>query len=224
MGLGDLLDQVRQYYLDRFIAFAKEKRANKRASLLLEPVLRDRNGAAAVEGELQLGYREDLAVLENGAIREMFSLDTEGMLSFEPLRFDWGENLEVCLRRFQWQCMSLRVPQRKRANWLPLQNWFWRWFRQHEDADDRNLLGAVHSLSDPELSGKTSRWTWDRLPSRPSKSCSTPSPRPGPSGVRLVRWTNRQPYGHRSARGPSARRGSPDPADGLTDGCWRFTW
>jgi hypothetical protein len=153
MGLGELLDQARQYYLERLIAAAEERCAKKNTSVILEPCLRSSDGTAAVEGKLQLPLRKDLAVLKNGAVKELLTIDTKGMLSFEPLAFDWGEGLRISLGPFQWQQLPFRMPHRRRADWQPFQEWFWRWFREDEDGDD-GLLGAVHFLSDPEVLGK----------------------------------------------------------------------
>jgi hypothetical protein len=152
MGLGELLDQIRQYYLDRLIAAAEERSSDK-TTVILEPVLRNCNGEAVAEGELHLPLRKDLAILQNGVVKELLTIDTKGMLSFEPIAFDWGDSLRVSLRPFQWQSMILRMPRRKRADWQPLMDWFWRWFRQDEDGGD-GLLDVVHFLSDPQLSAK----------------------------------------------------------------------
>jgi hypothetical protein len=48
--------------------------------------------------------------------------------------------------------MRLRVPLPETTRWQPLQHWFRRWFK--EDAGEHNeaLAGAVHFLSDPEVS------------------------------------------------------------------------
>jgi hypothetical protein len=69
------------------------------------------------------------------------------MLSFEPISFMWGG-----AGPFQWQAMRLQLPLPETTRWQPLQHWFWRWFK--EDAGEHNepLAGAVHFLSDPEVS------------------------------------------------------------------------
>jgi hypothetical protein len=153
MGLGELLDQVRQYYLDRLMAAAEKKRFHKATSVIFEPALRNSDGGAVVEGELQLPLRKDLAVLRNGAVTDLLTIDTKGMLSFEPIVFDWGDSLRVYLGPFLWQRMTLRMPVRKGVDWQSFTDWFWRWFGQ-EDGSDNSLLGVVHFLSDPELSRK----------------------------------------------------------------------
>lgn len=155
MGLGKLLDQVRQYYLDRLVAAAEEKARNKKTSVILEPALRNQDGVAVVEGALQLPLRKDVAVLQKGVVKELLTIDTQGMLSFEPIAFTWGKSLRVVLGPFQWQQMPFRIPHPRKKVWKPLQSWFWRWFKEEEDGGDEGLLGTVHFLSDPEVSEKT---------------------------------------------------------------------
>jgi hypothetical protein len=153
MGLGELLDQVRQYYLDRLIA-AAEKRLSRKTTVILEPVLRSSSGEAVAAGELQLPLRKDLAVLQNGEVKELLTIETKGMLAFEPITFGWGDRLQVVLGPFQWQQMTFRLPQRKRTDWQPLKEWFRHWFQEEEDGGEDSLLGVVHFLSDPGVSGK----------------------------------------------------------------------
>jgi len=150
MHVGELLDQVRQYYLDRFINVRDELLAEQNSRLILEPELRGSDGAVVTEGALQLPLRTDFAVIKDGGTKTL-SIDTERMLSFEPISFIWGAGLEVRLGPFQWQAMRLQVPLPETTRWQPLQHWYWRWFK--EDAGEHNeaLAGAVHFLSDPEV-------------------------------------------------------------------------
>jgi hypothetical protein len=147
----ELLDQIRQYYLDRFIKTRDELRAEQNTRLILEPELRGNDGAVVTEGVLGLPLRVDMAVIKDGDAKTL-SIDTEGMLSFEPMSFMWGAGLKVCLGPFQWQAMRLQVLLPETTRWQPLQQWFWRWFK--EDAGEHNeaLAAAVHYLSDPEVS------------------------------------------------------------------------
>ncbi len=119
MGLGELLDQVRQFYLDRLIA-AAEKRSSHKTVVILEPALRNRSGEAGAEAELQLPLRKDLAILQDGAVKELLSIETKGMVSFEPITFDWGDSLRVSLGPFQWQQMAFRIPKHRGTDWQPL--------------------------------------------------------------------------------------------------------
>ena len=151
MSLGELLDRVRQQYVERFIKTRDELLAEQNTRLILEPELRGSDGVIATEGALQLPLRTDMAVIRDGGAKTL-SIDTERMLSFEPISFMWGAGLEVRLAPFQWDAMRLQVPVPETTRWQPLQHWFWHWFK--EDAGEHNeaLAGAVHFLSDPEVS------------------------------------------------------------------------
>ena len=83
--VGELLDQVRQYYLDRFIKTRDELLAEQNTRLLLEPELRGSDGAVVTEGTLQLPLRMDIAVIKDGSAKTL-SIDTERMLSFEAFQ------------------------------------------------------------------------------------------------------------------------------------------
>jgi hypothetical protein len=151
MGIGQVLDQIREYYVHRFMLAAERNAATKGSRIVLEPALRDAAGNPAVSGPLGLGLRRDMAFLRNGAVAAFTTVDTEGMLSFDPVEFDWGA-LRVSMGPFRWQQVSLRMPRPQPTDWQPLKDWFWRWFRPELDGDDHTLLGAVHFLSDPEVS------------------------------------------------------------------------
>ena len=81
MRVGELLDQVRQYYVDRFIKSQDELLAQQNTRLILEPELRGSDGAVVTEGALQLPLRTDMAVIKEGGATTL-SIDTERMLSF----------------------------------------------------------------------------------------------------------------------------------------------
>src|SRR5215475_7825246 len=151
---GELLDQVRQYYLDRFIKIRDELLAEQNTRLILEPELRGSDGAVVTEGALQLALRTDMAVIKEGSAKTL-SIDSERMLSFEPVSFMWGAGLGVHLGPFQWQAMRLRVRLPEITHWQPLQHWFWRWFKENAGEHNEALVGAVHFLSDPEVSDGT---------------------------------------------------------------------
>jgi hypothetical protein len=150
MGLGELLDQIRQHYLDRLEAAAEQLRSAGGTEVVLEAALRTRDGSPAVEGTLGLPLRIDVAVIKDGEVSETLNVDTETMLSFDPLQFDWGA-LAVELHPFAWDAASFRLEGvEAEGGWRPLQDWFWRWFLADEEEGDEPL-GAVHFLSDPDL-------------------------------------------------------------------------
>ena len=154
MRVGELLDQVRQYYVDRFIKSRDELLAEQNTRLILEPELRGSDGAVVTEGALQLPLRTDMAVIKQGGTTTL-SIDTERMLSFESISFMWGAGLEVRLGPFQWQAMRLQVQLPEPTRWQPLQHWFWCWFKENASEHNEALTGAVHFLSDPEVSDGT---------------------------------------------------------------------
>jgi len=154
VGVGELLDQIRCYYVDRFIKTRDELLAEQNTRLILEPELRGSDGAVVTEGALQLALRTDMAVIKEGSAKTL-SIDSERMLSFEPVSFMWGAGLGVHLGPFQWQAMRLRVRLPEITHWQPLQHWFWRWFKENAGEHNEALVGAVHFLSDPEVSDGT---------------------------------------------------------------------
>jgi hypothetical protein len=154
VGVGELLDQIRYYYVDRFIKTRDDLLAEQNTRLILEPELRGSDGAVVTEGALQLALRTDMAVIKEGSAKTL-SIDTERMLSFEPVSFMWGAGLGVHLGPFQWQAMRLRVRLPEITHWQPLQHWFWRWFKENAGEHNEALVGAVHFLSDPEVSDGT---------------------------------------------------------------------
>jgi hypothetical protein len=92
-----------------------------------------------------------MAVIKDGGAKTL-SVDTEHMLSFDPISFMWGADLKVRLGPFQWQAMRLQVPLPEPTCWQPLQHWFWRWFKENTGEHNEALAGAVYFLSDPEVS------------------------------------------------------------------------
>ncbi|WP_372724191.1 hypothetical protein [Novipirellula sp.] len=149
--LGQFLDQIRDYYVSRFIDAINEHSGTDGVTVTHEPAFCNADGDVVTEGELALPSRGDLLVIRNGAVSDSLRIDTEGMLSFESIAFDWPANrLNVDLRPFQWNWMQLRIFGLKtNADWTPIRDWFIRWFQEKDPADDE-LLGGVHFLSDPE--------------------------------------------------------------------------
>jgi hypothetical protein len=143
--IGELLDQVRQYYVDRFIKTRDELLAEQNTRLILEPELRGNDGIVVTEGVLQLPLRTDMAVIKDGAA-ETLSIDTERMLSFDPVSFIWGAGLEVRVGPFQWQAVRLQVVLPETTRWQPLQHWFWRWFKENAGEHNEAAAGRVPTL------------------------------------------------------------------------------
>ncbi len=160
--LGQLLDQIRDYYVSRFIDAINEHSSSDGVTVAHEPAFCNANGEVVTEGALSLPARGDLLVIRDGAVVDSVQIDTEGMLSFEPVEFEWPENnLNVELRPFQWNWMQLRIFGLKTdADWTPIRDWFIGWFQENDPADDELLCG-VHFLSDPEYGHDYSQLTID---------------------------------------------------------------
>jgi hypothetical protein len=54
VGVGELLDQIRYYYVDRFIKTRDDLLAEQNTRLILEPELRGSDGVVVTEGALEL--------------------------------------------------------------------------------------------------------------------------------------------------------------------------
>jgi hypothetical protein len=150
MGLVELLEQVRNVYLDQWLAVIDEKMAQPGLRVIAEPAWRTDDGHLALEGELQLPLRTDLAMMEGGAVSDMLNVASESPVPFDAVEFDWGKTLHVEMGPFAWQAFTITIPSDPVCNSGPLQEWFWKWFLEEEDgAEAPDLLGAVHYLSDP---------------------------------------------------------------------------
>jgi len=154
MQLGELLDRIRDYYLQRLRVELREA-----PSPIAEPAFRKKDGSLAREGPLSLPLRGDLY-----AHGEMIAVDTEKMLSFDALQFHWTEALKVDLEPFKWNELTLQLSGvGSCVDWAPLVDWFEKWF----DGDDQRepgpdgLCGVVHFLSDPEIEDDAIRFAID---------------------------------------------------------------
>jgi len=160
--LGQLLDEIRDYYVNRFIDAINEQSLADGVTLTHEPAFCDSNGDVVIEGELEVPSRVDLLVISDGAVSDSILIDTDGILSFEPIAFDWPENdLKVDLHPFQWNWMQVRIFGLKtNTDWAPIRDWFIGWFQENDPADGE-LLGGVHWLSDPEYGDDYSQLSID---------------------------------------------------------------
>jgi hypothetical protein len=151
MSLEPLLEEVRRYYVDRLMKAVADRAAEADVEVVHEAALRRVDGEIATAGELDLPARTDVVILRDGQATDSLLIDTEKMLSFEPLDFDWPDSeLRVELYPFQWNLMQVRVYGLPATpDWSPLREWFLSWFKD-EDPAAGEPLEAVHFLSDPE--------------------------------------------------------------------------
>jgi hypothetical protein len=161
MGMGELLDRIRDQYLGQFTAAVKKLRRRRGVDVRSEVVLVGADGKPVGEGKLLLPLRLDLVVVSNGEVTGKWSVDSDRRLQFEPITFAWGDKLRVTLRPFPWDALTIRFPKpRGRSTWRPLARWFREWFREDEDGTGEPL-GVVHFLSDPEVADGRVRFTTD---------------------------------------------------------------
>ena len=153
MGLVELLDQIRDDYLDQFLAAIEEKQALPGVRVVSEPALREPDGNLAVDGAWELPVRTDIAVLQGDELSDVFNVGNDSLVDFDPVEFDWSKTLHVEMGPFAWQGFTVTMPNEPTYDWSALQEWYWKWF-QEEEVDDPEapiLLGAVHSLSEPAV-------------------------------------------------------------------------
>jgi hypothetical protein len=167
MGLGAVLDEVRALYLSQFAEAAQELMRAEGVRVLSETALRDPEGRPLFEGELGLPMRIDLVACSQDGGNRTLSVDSQRLLKFDEVSFQWSRTLRVILRPFFWDSLSLRFAQP--AVWPPLVEWFARWFREDEDGLDGAPLGVVHFMSDPSVVSEGASMTID-LGSAPVES------------------------------------------------------
>ena len=151
MALGALLEEIREHYVSHFIAAVQELTVSSDASVAHECALRDEDGDVVTDGVLDLPMRGDAVSVRDGVVVDSVQVDTETMVSFDPVEFDWPEgDLPVELAPFQWNWLQLRLQGgADEMDWAPLRQWFLQWFGADDPAPDA-LLGGVHYLSEPE--------------------------------------------------------------------------
>jgi hypothetical protein len=150
MVLQDLLNQVREFYLDHFREVVKEKRRVPRTTLIAEPALRQPGGQVARQGSLKLPVRTDLVVNSTGA-KDTMQVATENSLGFDPVTVDWA-TLKLELAPFHWeQCQAHVHGLPSQVDWHPVIDWYERWFDEFDRkvALKKSFQEVVHGLGDP---------------------------------------------------------------------------
>lgn len=147
--LGSVLDEMREVYLSLFRQALREACAQS-PRVLPEPSFLMDDGSLAREGSLGLPCRMDVVIF-TGETPENVSVDSESLLTFEALNFDWKE-VPVRVLPFCWDaCQVLLTGLPQTPDWAPLKAWFEHWFDLEDarPADKAGLYGVVHFLSDP---------------------------------------------------------------------------
>lgn len=158
MTLGSVLDEMREVYLSLFRQAVREACARKGVQVMPEPSFLRDDGSLAREGSLGLPSRMDLVVF-TGETPENVPVDSESVLTFEALDFDWKE-VPVRVLPFCWDaCQVLLSGLPESPDWAPLKAWFEHGYDLEDSrpADKAGLYGVVHFLSDPvaEADGRT---------------------------------------------------------------------
>jgi hypothetical protein len=161
VGVGELLDRIREHYVTQFTAAAKKLGRRRGVQVASEVVLCNEDGEAVGEGSLGLPMRLDLVAVKGGVATESVSVDSDRMPTFPPIRFAWSSGLTVTLCPFPWDNLTARIPAAAgTSGYGPLVGWFREWFREDEDGAGEPI-GVIHFLSDPETVGGEVRFTAD---------------------------------------------------------------
>ncbi|MGB6068307.1 MAG: hypothetical protein WBG50_26155 [Desulfomonilaceae bacterium] len=131
MTPSQLLDRIRQLYLDTFAEAIESCRKDASVKVVAEAAFATSDGEVIGEGPLDLPLRTDLLIIEGGEVKESFGVDSEQSLSFEPFSFRWDEKLQVTLSPFQWDSCEAKIfGLRGNPDWKPLADWFMSSFHE----------------------------------------------------------------------------------------------
>ncbi len=150
MTLGDLLDDIRTRYLAQFRRCIGQITGTGRRAIV-EAAFRDERGALVGGGALGLPLRGDVFAVAEGQSPESLRVDSESILTFEPVASAWN-SVPIRVSPFQWDACDVRASGIPPAtDWSNLRGWFDRWFDGDDtrQADEQGLNGVVHFLSDP---------------------------------------------------------------------------
>lgn len=150
MTLGDLLEMIRQDYIDHLTANAEDLQAEG-AEVMFEPAFRDEKGEVSLEGSLKLPARVDLLAKRGEAV-ESIQVAAEGVFKFDgSIDITWDNGTPVQVMPFAWDMMPVRMEGLAAdVGFEPLQQWFWRWFAEPEELEGP-VQEVVHYLGDPEV-------------------------------------------------------------------------
>jgi hypothetical protein len=174
MAAGQLLDQIRELYLNGFADIIKECREDESVKVLAEVALVTAEGEPIKERPLGLPLRLDIVLVQGGVAQENIRVDSEHCLSFDPIIFDWEEKLEVTLSPFSWDwCQAKLLGLPDSPDWKPLVHWFISSFEESSPTgEEEDFSGVVHFMSDPESLGGCHLVTFD-LGSAPVETFET---------------------------------------------------
>ncbi|MFT4793065.1 MAG: hypothetical protein ACJAW4_001814 [Paracoccaceae bacterium] len=122
------------------------------ADVTAEPLARTQDGAMARTRRLHLPFRRDLAITSQARVlhpRIDTPLDPTAAPGITAL---CTGAFSLNVTPFQWQAAELRLMggDMDAFVWAPLRLWFLEWTQPRRGDESPDLLGVVHSLSDPE--------------------------------------------------------------------------
>jgi hypothetical protein len=121
------------------------------ADVTPEPLARGPSGRLLRTTRLRLPFRRDMAVRTGARVLHP-RVDTmlDPTADPRPNAMCAGPfTLEVT--PFQWQAAELRLRvMAGGVNWAPMRHWFLEWVQPRQSDESPDLLGAVHSMSDPD--------------------------------------------------------------------------
>jgi hypothetical protein len=132
---------------------ALAKAVKDRTPCRAEMVIRDADGAVAVEGEFNLPCRVDVIPIDkNRNLMQSVMVEPPTTFDFDGIKASVA-GVPLLIEPFSWDYAQFIVSFPRAPNNAPLLAWFWSWF----DPDDKNAAGAdglhgvVHYLADPEF-------------------------------------------------------------------------
>jgi len=148
--LSAILEQIREFYVARLIEAIKDRPAGPGEEVAHEVAFRGEDGEFITEGLLDTPIRGDLFVIKNNEVIDVPDVDSDVIVQFDPVFFDWPESaLKVDFHPFQWDWLQIQIHGLEgETDWSPLREWFMRWFDEDDPAEDE-LLEGTHFMSDP---------------------------------------------------------------------------
>ena len=155
--LTELLEEIRNLYVTELsrvalAAAGKRSKNGKAASPLVhvEPLLRDKGGAALREGALRSAVRLDLVKGAVGAYEDV-RVDSNSRLEFEPVTVPWSDRLTVTIEPFVWDAVVVETDVPVKTSVAVARPWLDEWMdtKEARSPGHDGLARVVHFAADP---------------------------------------------------------------------------
>jgi hypothetical protein len=146
MNVRELLEDIRSYYLKRFEDVIISK-VSENYEVITEPEYYDKEGSLVLSGQLSTPYRNDICLLKERKIIDSIQVDTNSMLSFDPISFPWDNDMNVTINPFQWNFLTIKWNCTEIPNWKNIRDWFISEFQ--EKKNNGIFRHVVHYISNP---------------------------------------------------------------------------